>query len=648
MKNYNQKFLIDVVPLIRLPLDHEPAFTYVSDQPILKGSYVLVEFFRREIGAIVVRCHHDFERFSSIRLKPINRIISPSFVTKNQVALADFISKEYFTPLGICLKSFVPKIAKSKKVLPLGKNKITKIKIAQQISEKLKKICITEGYEKILLNGFPDNEKYQIFAAIAKMNFPQQIFICSPEILTGYHCYQEMLRFFPPENVAYLTGQIAAGEFYRQWEKIRTGSAKIIIGTRIAIFAPYNSLSSVIINDAQDQSFKQWDMSPRYDARVVAQKLGEIHQSKIFFQSPFPSLADCLAPKKNKKISISRPVKKTSPQVEIINMKLEWKYGKLRSPISGNLEKIISGTLSRNEQAIIFLNQQGMSRFSVCTNCKKVLRCPKCSRALIFKRSGIFSCPSCNYHTSLFPNCPNCRGSAFKNYGFGIDKIEKELEKFFPGAKIAAINSSVLRKIGKLEEIYHDFVDRKIDILVGTQLAIKAWDISHLSLAAIIDADHYFNFPEYNTEEIFWNDLIQCANRVASNLQGKVALQTYHPEAKIFQMAESLDSDKFYPAELENRKILNYPPFYRLIKISFKHKNYKAAIKEIEKIKSLIKDSGLGAISPPYQTRKKSTLNQEQSILIKFVGNQIPGGIRLILEKLPPGWTIDVDPVNIT
>jgi primosomal protein N' (replication factor Y) (superfamily II helicase) len=649
MIKVDKKYLIDAVPLIRMPLNHTPSFTYISPQPIPEGSYVKVELFRREIGAIVVRCHQDFERFGSIQLKPVEKIIASSLLSKEQLSLAQFISQEYFCPLGICFKSFIPKIIRLKKI-DLVKNQLQKINLNSRLKNALEKIISSKDQKRILINGFPDNGKYEIYAEIAKFNTGKQTFICNPEIITAYHCYQKLLCYFPSHEIAYLTSSISDGESYRQWENIRLGKTKIVIGTRIGLFAPYHSLGVIVINDAQDSSFKQWDMSPRYDAREVAKKLGEIHKAKVLFQSPFPSLSDSLDLKKFKVLNLNDFSKKSQPQTEIINMKLEWKNGKLRSPISTSLEKQVGNTLARNEQAIIFLNQQGMSRFSVCVNCKKVLRCPKCNRALVLKKSGLFCCPHCSYRTSLFPSCPDCHSSVFKNYGFGLDKIEKELEKIFPKAKIAVLNSTILRKKGKLEEIYKEFSAGKIGILLGTQPVIKAWNIANLSLIALIDADSLFNFPEYNTSELFWNDFIQCAGRVEMNSEGKIMIQTYHPDDKIFKLAESMDYKSFSITELDNRKILKYPPYFRLLKISLRHKNAQSLEKEINKIYLKLKElPGDNIISSPYLPRKKKMgLNFEQSILIRMLKAVVASEIRSTLEKLPIGWTIDVDPVNIT
>jgi primosomal protein N' (replication factor Y) (superfamily II helicase) len=649
MTKIDKKYLIDAVPLIWISLNHAPYFTYLSPTPIAEGSYVTVELFRREVQAVVIRSHQDFERFGSIQLKAIKKIIKTSLLTNEQLSLAQFISNEYFCPLGICLKSFIPKIASTKKNSALIKNNPLKINLATQLKKEIEKIINSKDTNPILINGFPDNNKFQVYAEIAKRTSHRQIFICNSEILTAYHCYQELLHHFPSHKIAYLTSSISDGELYRQWENIRSGKARIIISTRIGLFAPFSSLGSIIINDAQDPSFKQWDMSPRYDTRGVAKKLGKIHQAKIFFQSPFASLANLLELKKVKVLNINKFPKKSRPQIETVNMKLEWKYGRLRSPISTSLEKQIGDTLARNEQVIIFLNQQGMSRFSVCVNCKKVLRCPKCNHTLVMKKSGYFSCLHCSYGTSLFPSCPGCQGSVFKNYGFGLDKIEKELEKFFPEAIIEVLTSSILRKRGRLEKIYDDFETGKINILIGTQMVIKAWKMPKLSLVAAIDADNAFHFPEYNTGELFWNDFIQCANRVMLNTNGKILLQTYHSEDKIFKLIALMDYKNFSLDELANRKILKYPPYYRLLKLTFKHKNVNIIEREIIKINSALKEQSENEIiSPPFSPRRKSGLNLAQSILIKTPRKEITSRIRSIIQKLPSSWTIDADPVNIT
>ncbi len=674
-----QKNIISVVPLLRIPFKREQFFYYLSNKKIPRGCLVEIPFGKRKIEGIVVDSKDDFARLGNIKLKNIGKILEKDFLTEQQLELAQFISNYYICPLGIVLKNFVPKRTKSlrQKNISISKKKLTTptFKLTTEQKNAIAKIVSKKSANKIsLLYGDASSGKTQVyFEVIKKLLDPPtqkektvaQTLILLPE-LTGVE--QEIKRYgkeFGEKTIAILHSKISKGQFYKNWRNIKSGKTKIVIGTRQAIFAPFKNLKIIIIDEEHDISHKQWDRNPRYDTRTIAKKLAEIFKAKIILGSATPRI-ETYHQIKRRKINIL-----TLPKIEISNCKTEnpisivdlrnehyknWKKVKIVSPISEKLKSEIQYYLKYDRQIILFINRQGMSKFTICTACKEVLKCPDCEQALTYRKKGNYECLHCNFEAGDFPVCPNCQGMVFKNVGLGTEKIESEIEKLFPSAKIARADSSSMKSIRAQKKLWQDFSQKKIDILIGTQMIAKAWDLPNVGLVGIIDADSLFNFPDFYTDETAFALISQAigrVNRTGSKFVGKAVIQTYHPENEIIQWATSGNYEKFYQHEIKQRRALNYPPFTHIIKLVFQDYDKDLVKKETEviykKIISDIKQSSVLQVYPPQEPlNPKIRGRYRQQIIIKAKNYpKIPKKLHAIIQDLKPGWLIDVDPISI-
>lgn len=300
-----------------------------------------------------------------------------------------------------------------------------------------------------------------------------------------------------------------------------------------------------------------------------------------------------------------------------------------------------------------------MSNFSICSSCKTVLRCPKCDRALIYDNSGEYKCLHCNYASGAFAACSVCKGIEFKNVGIGTQLVEREVKKLFPSAKIKRLDGTSAKIAKEKEQVFEDFSNRKIDILIGTQMITKGWDNPNVGLVAIIDGDSLFTSPDFLTDERAFGNIMQAAGRtgrLGAIYPGQVLIQTYHPENKIFNFILNQDYASFFQTQIKERQALSYPPFGKIIKLSFKDEDEKKVEKssqlvyeKISQLISLYDFLSLTEPSKPLVSKIRTKFIRQMILKIKTSESQKPLPVEIIklLASLPTGWAIDVDPISI-
>ena len=676
MRELPKKIIIDVAPITRLPLSGSQSFSYLHSRELSPGTLVSISLFKRNVEGIVVKSRSDFHRLGNIELKKINAILEENFLDKKQLELARFISDYYLSPLGVVLKSFIPKRVRARSVEPRTHNTLNKnIKLTKE--QKLAVSKIIKNYSKFkiqnskfLLYGPSGSGKTEVYmhiiAKLKEKDKDPQFLILLPELTLTPQAIERYGAHFKNSEIALLHSKLSKGELYFNWQKIKSGEAKIVIGTRMAVFAPFKNLKLIVIDEEQDVSFKQWDMNPRYDARKVAEKLAEIHKAKIIRGSSTPSIESFYKAQSKKykliklpELNIPKTKNPASPaggqklktMIELVDMKKE-RWQKNYSTLSKKLKSEIAYALKNKLQIILFINRQGMSAFSVCADCKTVLKCPRCDRALVYANTGIYRCAHCAYKTSITPQCPDCKGINFQNIGLGTQKVEKEIAGLFPEAKIARADSQSMQGKGAQENLYRKFMNQEIDILIGTQMISKGWDLPSLALIGIIDGDNLLSLPDFSTAERAFQIITQIAGRVnrpGAEFPGLALVQTFAPEQTFFKLIAEKNLEKFYAKELEERKSLRLPPFGKLIKLIFQDYSFKKADAESKRVYDLLigKASKNTTVSEPQNAFVSKIRGRfRKQILLKITKN-IPEGLEKNLKSLPGGWIIDVDPITI-
>lgn len=650
MENSPKNTIIDVIPLTRLPLNRQQSFSYLHSEKVPFGSLLSIPLFHREVQGIAIGNRDDFFRFGNIKLRKINKVLDENFLTEKQLKLAEFISEYYICPLGIVLKFFAVKKTKSKNVereTASAEHKELKLSKEQQIIFNK----ILKNDKTLLISG---KEKIEIYLELIKKNIQKdkQILLLLPEIPLLYQALDIVKKHFDEKLIALFHSRLKGSELYYSYQKIKSGEARIILGTRQAVFAPFANLGLIIVDEEQDISYKQWDMNPRYNAKYVAEKLAELYKTKLVLSSPAPSLESY-----NKFKGLILKVKSDFKNIpEIADLRKEgWnKNGKRRKDIllGKKLVSEIGFALKYGRQIFLFAGKRGMSSFSICASCKEVLRCPRCERALIYDKDGHYRCLHCAYKTDIFAKCPKCDGTEFRNVGIGNQTIEREIKKIFPGAKTRLIDFESLKNKDDQKKLFSEINSEKFDIIIGTQTILKAWDLPKIGLIGIINADDLLSFSEYNSDERAFQILSEALQKASDTKGTKLIIQTYNTEHPITKSIGESGLEKFYENELEQRKLLQYPPFCKMIKLTLRT-FYQA---KIEKESAFIfgrmkilseKNSDISVFEPFIPKLSKIRDKFRKQIVIKLRCKEIPEELERTLKNLGSEWIIDVDPISI-
>jgi primosomal protein N' (replication factor Y) len=671
-KNY---FVIDVIPLTRISAARQPFFSYTHSSPISSGTLVSVPFFRRSIEGVVIGSRDSWQHSGNFKLKAINKIIQESFVSEKQLELAKFISDYYLLPLGLTLKAFTPKPTKERARTAIIKNpQLKEITLTSEQEHAVANITSAES-KKFLLFGPSSSGKTEVYIhailELLKQDTDAQFLILIPELTLSDQAIERYgAHFSDQQQLAILHSKLTKGEFFTNWQKIQNGQARVIIGTRMAVFAPFKNLSLIVIDEEQDPSYKQWDGSLRYDARTVCEKLSQIHGASLVIGTATPRIESFFKTQdgiytllKLPNLSINGKTVKNAT-AEIVDMRKErWTdfKGKTKpnySCISRQLQNEITYALTNRLQSVLFINHQGMNSFTVCANsdCKEVLRCPNCQRTLIYGNDGEYSCLHCSHKSGAFPTCKKCHGTAFRNIGLGTQVVQREIKKLFPQARVLRYDAAEAKTAGGYQKVYEAFKNNQFDILIGTQMITKGWDLPKVALIGIIDADALFTIPDFFTDERAFQNIVQASGRTArigSTFPGRIIIQCYDPLNQVIQLAAEKNFEAFYDKQIEQREALSLPPFGLIVKLIYSDSNKSKVDKETEKAFELLSASGFDSnvrISEPHEplvSKVRSKFKKQLIIKVRGKNAELPDNLKNIIKKFGNGWIIDVNPISI-
>ena len=431
-----------------------------------------------------------------------------------------------------------------------------------------------------LLFGVTGSGKTEVYMQIIEevLKRGETAIMLVPEIsLTPQMVEQFSNRF--GNQVAALHSALSEGEKYDEWRRIARGEASIVIGARSAIFAPLKNIGIIIMDEEHSDSYKQGDKSPRYHARDIAIWRAKYHSCPVLLGSATPSLESMARAEKGvyQLLVLKERVNgKSLPNVEIIDMNKEAKGG--TSHITNRLLGEVSSCIDRGEQAILFLNRRGFSTFVTCKNCSETIKCPNCDITLTYHKSNrMLRCHYCGYATPLPKVCPHCKEEALSDLGVGTEKIEEELHRLLPNARVLRMDVDTTSRKGAHKKMIDAFRNHEYDILLGTQIVAKGLDFSDVTLVGVINADTSLNIPDFRSSENTYSLLSQVAGRSGrSQKTGKVYIQTFNPDHYAISFVKEHDYLGFYREEMKIRRRLGYPPFYFLcyLKISGKEADY--------------------------------------------------------------------------
>jgi len=437
---------------------------------------------------------------------------------------------------------------------------------------------LNQGYHPFLINGVTGSGKTEVYMQVAAevLKKGRLVLVLVPEIALITQIERRFRARFG-ECVCVLHSGLSAGERYDQWTRILLGEARITIGARSAIFAPFANLGVIIVDEEHDASYKQ-EGQLRYNARDLAVVRAKQNECIVILGSATPSIQSYynVTTKKFTELTLSKRIEdRHLPDVRIVDLRQTRDSRGIQRFITPELQLAIKETLERGEQVLLFLNRRGYASFPVCGACGEAMRCKYCDITLtLHQRANAYRCHYCGYSRAATSSCDICGSSQIKHLGLGTEKLEDSLTSLFNKARIARMDRDTTSRKGSIIKILKGVKNNSIDILVGTQMVAKGHDFPNITLVGIICADLSLSFPDFRAGERTFQLLAQVAGRAGrGDRPGRVILQTYNPEHFCISAARNQDFNSFYQQEISFRQALAYPPFTRMIQLKISGKD---------------------------------------------------------------------------
>lgn len=520
----------------------------------------------------------------------------------------------------------------------------------QEIEKGFREIAEGNSIQPFLLDGVTGSGKTELYirAAQEAIRRGRQVIILVPEIALTPQTVRRFLSHFPGQ-VGLIHSKLSEGERYDTWRRGRAGMLKVIIGARSALFAPLPNVGLIVADECHDSSYFQSE-PPFYHAVTAGQMYARLAGAVCILGSATPSISQRHQAEAQRVTRLELPrriVQAGLPPVHIVDMRDELKSSH-RGIFSRALLNELESTLTRGEQAILFLNRRGTSTYVFCRDCGYVLRCPNCETPLTFhiEDKERLLCHQCGYERGKPKTCPSCGGKQIREYGLGSEKVETEVNALFPKARTLRWDWDTTRQKDSHEMILTHFAAHRADVLVGTQMLAKGLDLPLVTLVGIVLADVGLHLPDPFAGERVFQVLTQVAGRAGrSERSGKVILQTFDPVNQVIQAAARHDVNAFYQYELEQRKRLGYPPFSRLVRLEYRHYDAAKAEEEAQRLAKKLSS----------ENPKSSTMIGPVPCFFAKVGGYYRWQIVLrgsnpkesLRNKKLDGWRVEVDPVSL-
>ncbi len=482
-----------------------------------------------------------------------------------------------------------------------------------------------EQKEVVLLHGVTSSGKTNIYVRLIEEMIAKgkQVLYLLPEIALTTHII-ERLRLYFGANIGVYHSRFNDNERVEVWQKVLANEYKVVLGARSSVFLPFQDLGLIIVDEEHETSYKQYDPAPRYNARDAAIFLANMFKAKVLLGSATPCFESYYNARLQKygfaELS-ERYGGVKLPDIEVVSITEETKNKTMQSHFTSVLMAGIKEALSKKEQVILFQNRRGYAPVLMCKICAYTPKCINCDVSLTFhKSSGKLHCHYCGYKEEVPNICPACGSTHLEYKGFGTEKIEDELSVLLPEARIARMDLDTTRSRNALQNLLNDLEEKKIDILVGTQMVAKGLDFSDVTLIGIINADSLLRFPDYRANERSFQMLSQVSGRAGRRgKQGKVIIQTYDPKHRVIKQVIENNYPDLYFTEMEERKSFKYPPFYRIINLDIKHKHPEALNNQATYLATeLRKHFGERVIGPEFPLVGRIRNYYIKTIMLKF------------------------------
>jgi len=530
-------------------------------------------------------------------------------------------------------------------------------KALAEIKETFKEKDVT------LLHGITSSGKTEVYTKLIQevLDEGKQVLFLLPEIALTTQIIVRLQYYFG-EQISVFHSKYSINERVEVWNNVLNNKpkARIILGARSSVFLPFSNLGLIVVDEEHETSYKQFEPSPRYNARDAAIVLAKIHKAKILLGSATPSLETYYNAQQNKYGFVELNRRHGNVQltkIELINVKEKHRKKEMKGHFSDRLLTLIQEALDLKEQVILFQNRRGYSPVVECKTCGVSPECPNCDVTLTFhKFKHELRCHYCSYQRAMPNSCGACGSNTLDTKGFGTEQIELELKEIFPAFKIGRMDLDTTRGKHGYQKIIGAFEAKEIDVLVGTQMLSKGLDFENVSLVGILNADTMLNFPDFRAHERGYDMIVQVSGRAGrSKKQGNVAIQTYNPFHQILQQVSTTNYTEMYKEQLQERYQYKYPPYYRLIKITLKHRDYNKVDSGVNWLfKALYSSFGEHVLGPTAPAVARIRNQYIKNIIIKITPKQglvhtksqitkIRNTFEAVADFRPIRFIIDVD-----
>lgn len=626
--------------------------TYQSETSLAIGAIVVVPLRTEPVVGVITKAVKQ----PTFTAKTITKVIAPQSIPAELLSLMDWMRSYYPAPLGIFAQLLLPSSLLRQKAVtalpaPLSDATVALPPLAKQQQQAMKQIIASQDHHTFLVHGDTGTGKTRLYLELAQNTLAagRSVLILTPEIgLTP----QLEARFRESLAVSVITihSHLTPAERRTVWLQILQAEQPIVVlGPRSALFSPIKNLGLLVIDEAHDQAYKQ-EQAPYYQAMRVAARLTTLHQARLIIGTATPSVTDYFIAEQTHTPIIRLTDRPAGQHIErhitVVNLR-ERQYFPGPPHLSQPLLEQIQGALQQGEQSLVFLNRRGTARLTLCQMCGWQALCPRCDLPLTYHGDAhILRCHTCGHQEAIPTSCPSCHSVDIVFKSVGTKSIVDELQKAFPQAIIKRFDTDNL-KTERLEQQYADISAGKVDILVGTQVVVKGLDLPKLRVVGVIIADTSLYFPDYTAEEQTFQLLTQVIGRVGrGHIHGNIVVQTYAPEGTAIQAAVKQDWKAFYAAQLHERQLFGFPPYYHLLKLICVRASRKTAEAAAQRLAEQLRAAGLPivVVGPSPSFYEKSGTKYRWQLLVKAKSRN---ELLKVITLLPAGWSHDLDPANL-
>lgn len=587
---------------------------------VFVGCPVFVSFgtIKRKVKAYIIDLRDSVD-FDKDKIKDILSIVDLDIPAgRNLLSLAIYMKKHYGVTFSKAISTVMPVKNKLKRKTQDSKSaffNIEKQDNQDKILNEAQKLIYNSfcsdydnnDFKTYLIHGITGSGKTLVYINMIKkvLSMGKQAIVLVPEISLTYQLVKNFISIFG-DRVAILNSKLSKGERVKEFEKVLSHEADIIIGPRSALFTPFDNLGIIIIDEEHDNAYKS-ETVPRYDTRDLAVKLSQISKCSLVLASatPSPETYKKAIEGEYKLFKLKARANKSAilPKIHIVDLRKELENGN-RSIFSNKLKELIEDRLNKKEQIILFMNRRGLSGFVSCRSCGYVIKCPHCDVSLTLHNNNKLYCHYCGYNTIMPSLCPSCKSPYIAGFGFGTQKLENMTKKMFPSARVLRLDQDTNKSKDDSINIMKNFSRGDADILIGTQMIVKGHDISNVTLVGIVAADASLYINDYTSAQRTYELVTQASGRAGrAEKAGEVVIQTYNPEHYALQACLQNDYNLYYDNEIIYRQLAMYPPIIHILGIQLSAKDEEVLEDVTTKYVSILvakanKISGLNIIGP--------------------------------------------------